>query len=392
MLGYCPRIFIFFFPLNFLRTFPMKKPIFLCIAGLIVVVAVLAGIKALQIKALIEAGKAYKMPAMTVTAETAQSADWERLVRSVGSFSAVQGVRVTATFSGKISKIFFESGASVTKGDLLIQQDISAEEAELRDAQASVKVASLNLERSKTLLKTRAISQSTYDTDEAALKGAQARIDVIRATIDNKTIRAPFSGRLGISQVNLGQNLQPGDPVVTLQTLDPIYIDFTLPQNKLVDVTPGLAIRVRSDVVDDVVMTGVINAINPQADTATRSVQIQAKVANPNKRLLPGMFGDVDIVLSQAESVVFVPQTAVQYAPYGDAIFVIEERDNSLFVRQQIVRLGTQRGDYVAVKEGLKAGEKIVTLGVFKLHNGQEVVIDNTLSPEFSLNPKPAEG
>lgn len=370
----------------------MKKSIFLCIAGLIVVIAVLAGFKALQIMALIDAGKAYKSPPMTVTAEAAKSAEWERLVRSVGSFSAVQGVSVTATFSGKISKIFFESGAAVTKGDLLIQQDISAEEAELRDAQASVKVASLNLERSKTLLKTRAISQSIYDTDDATLKGALARVDVIRATIDNKTIRAPFSGRLGISQVNLGQNLQPGDPVVTLQALDPIYIDFTLPQNKLVDVEPGLPIRVRSDAIGDVVMTGVINAINPRADVSTRSVQIQAKVANPEKRLLPGMFGDVDIVLSQPESVIYVPQTAVQYAPYGDVLFVIEERDNSLFLRQQVVRLGTQRGDYVAVTEGLKAGEKVVTLGVFKLHNGQEVVIDNTLSPEFSLNPQPAEG
>lgn len=370
----------------------MKKSIFLCVVGLIIVVAVLVGIKALQIMTLIDAGKAYKAPAMTVTAEVAKSAEWERLVRAVGSFSAVQGVDITATYSGKISKIFFESGASVTQGDLLIQQDISAEEAELRDAQASVKVAALNLERSKALLKTRAISQSTYDTDDATLKGAQARIDVIRATINNKTIRAPFSGRLGISQVNIGQNLQPSELVVTLQALDPIYIDFTLPQNKLADVTPGLAIRVRSDAVGDAVMTGVINAINPQADTATRSVQVQAKVANPDKRLLPGMFGDVDIVLSKAEPVVFVPQTAVQYAPYGDALFVIEERDNSMFVRQQIVRLGAQRGDYVVVKEGLKVGEKVVTLGVFKLHNGREVVIDNTLSPEFSLTPKPAEG
>lgn len=370
----------------------MKKPIFLCIAGLIGVVAVLAGIKALQIMTLIDVSKAYKPPAMTVTAEVAKSAQWERLVRSVGSFSAVQGVGVTATYSGKINKIFFDSGTSVAQGDLLIQQDISAEEAELRDAQAAVKIATLTLERSKALLKTRAISQSTYDTDDATLKGAQARVDVIQATINNKIIRAPFSGRLGISQVNLGQNLQPGDPIVTLQTLDPIYIDFTLPQNKLVDISPGLSIRVRSDAVGDVEMTGVIHAVNPQADTATRSVQVQAKVANPDKRLLPGMFGDVDVVLSQAEPVVFVPQTAVQYAPYGDALFVIEERDNSLFVRQQIVRLGAQRGDYVAVKEGLKAGEKVVTLGVFKLHNGREVVIDNTLSPEFSLTPKPPEG
>ena len=370
----------------------MKKPIFFSLSGLLVVLCVLAGIKAMQVMAMVDMGKSFKMPPMTVTAETAKAADWERLVRAVGSFEAVQGVTVTATYSGKISEIFFESGAPVTQGDLLIQQDISAEQAELRDAQASVKVASLNLERSKTLLKTRAISQSTYDTDDANLKGAQARIDVIRATINNKTIRAPFSGRLGISEVNLGQNLQPGEHIVTLQTLDPIYINFTLPQNKLQEVRAGLNIRVRSDAIGDTALTGVINAINPQADMATRSIQIQAKVANADKRLLPGMFGEVDIILNDVESVIYVPQTAVQYAPYGDAIFVIEERDNSMFVRQQMVHLGTKRGDYVAVKQGLKAGEKVVTMGVFKLHNGQEVAIDNTLSPEFKMDPKPAEG
>lgn len=369
----------------------MKKPMLISLAGLVIIVVLLAGSKALQIGAMIEAGENFKMPPITVTAATAKVDQWERVIKAVGSFEAVQGVNITATYSGKVSKIYFSSGASVKQGDLLIQQDISAEQAELRDAQASKKVAEMNLERSSRLLKTRAISQATYDSDDAVLKGAQARIDVVRATIDNKTIRAPFSGRLGISQVNVGQNLQPGGSVVTLQALDPIYVNFNLPQNQLEKVTADLAVRIKSDALTDVTM-GRINAINPQADLSTRNIQIQAKVSNTSLRLLPGMFSNVEIILAKKAEVIVVPQTAIQYAPYGDSVFVIEHRDGSSFVRQQIVRLGITQGDFVAIESGLKPVEEVVTMGVFKLFNGQEVVIDNTLAPDFSLQPTPDEG
>lgn len=373
----------------------MIKKIVFVLVGLVLVFATLSSIKFFQIRAMIEAGESFKVPPATVTARDVTSEVWENTTSTVGSFEAVKGVAVSATLSGQVEKILFESGVDVEKNQVLVQQDISAELAQLREAQASAKVAQLSLERQQALLKTKAISRSSFDSAEAELNGAKARVDSINAIIEKMTIRAPFSGRLGISQINVGQNLQAGESIVTLQSMDPIFINFSLPQTQLADIQKGLVVRARiagGDKDSQKILSGVITAINPQADSATRNVQIQAQVGNPQQDILPGMFADVSIIKTESYAVLPAPATAIQYAPYGDSVFVIESRDGSLFLRQQVVRLGATKGDFVEVLSGLKAGEKIVTMGGFKLHNGQEVVIDNTLSPEFSLNPQPSEG
>jgi membrane fusion protein (multidrug efflux system) len=239
------------------------------------------------------------------------------------------------------------------------------------------------------------ISQADHDLAMANSAQSLAQVDTIRAAIARKTIRAPFSGRLGIRQVNLGQMLREGDQIVTLQALDPIYVDFSLPQQQLSQVRIGLPVRLTGDVLGSDAMTGRITAITPLVDAETRNVKIQATVANKGERLRPGMFVNVSVGLPQRQKVLAVPATAVLYAPYSDSVFVVEEKTDEkkgtkgLVLRQQFVRLGEKRGDFVAVTSGLKEGETVVSTGVFKLRNGQAAVIDNKLSPQFQQNPRP---
>jgi membrane fusion protein (multidrug efflux system) len=306
-------------------------------------------------------------------------------------------VTITAELTGKVVHIAFEPGTRVQAGDLLLQQDTSSEAAQLRAAEASVALAKLNLERYSKLLAGRTIAQSQYDNANAQYKEGVARADAIRAVIAKKTIRAPFAGRLGVRLVNLGQILNEGQPIVSLQALDPIFVNFFLPQNQLSQVKPGLAVRLTNDAFPGQAIEGKITAINPQVDAATRNIQIQATVSNPQERLRPGMFVNVDVVLPAKEEVLAIPTTAVLYAPYSDSVFVVEEKQNEKtrkadkVVRQQIVQLGPKQGDFVAVVSGLQEGDAVVSTGVFKLRNGQAVVVDNTLAPEFKLAPKPED-
>jgi membrane fusion protein (multidrug efflux system) len=241
------------------------------------------------------------------------------------------------------------------------------------------------------------ISQSDFDNTDARFKEAVAQADNIRAIIAKKTIRAPFAGRLGIRQVNLGQILNEGDEIVSLQFLDPIYVNFLLPQQQLSQVHQGLTVRITTNVLPGHMVSGKITAINPQVDAATRNIQIQATVENPEELLRPGMYVDVSVVLPERIKVLTIPVTSVLYAPYGDSVFVVEKKKNDtkepsgLVLNQKFVRLGIKRGDYISVVSGLKQGDTVVTTGVFKLRNGQTVVIDNTLSPEFKKMPKPAD-
>ena len=375
----------------------MKKRIFFTIVGLLVLIGVLGGVKSLQILRMTAHGKQFVPPPETVTTFEVHPESWESLLTSVGSLEAVQGVMVTAELKGKVENIAFKPGAMVRAGDLLVQQDISSETAQLRASEASAALAKLTLERTRKLLTEKTVSQSQYDNADAQYKQAEAQLDTFRSAISKKTIRAPFAGRLGIRLINLGQILNEGDAIVSLQSLDPIFVNFSLPQQQLSQVQPGLTVRVTTDVLPGRVIEGKITAINPAVDAATRNIRVQATAANLKEQLRPGMFVNVAVVLPAQEKVLPIPETAVLYAPYSDSVFVVEEKKSEKnsppgkSLRQQFVRLGEKRGDFIAVLSGLKKGETIVSTGVFKLRNGQAVVVDNTLAPEFKLMPKTSD-
>jgi membrane fusion protein (multidrug efflux system) len=373
----------------------MTKRIIFTSLGVLVLIGILGGIKSLQINRMIAIGSQSTPPPETVTTAVVRSESWEALIISVGSLEAVQGVMLTAELPGKVTHIAFEPGTKVKAGDLLLQQDTSSEQAQLRAAEATVMLTKLELERSSKLLGKKAVAQAKYDADNARYKQAVAQIDGIRATIRKKTIRAPFAGSLGIRLVNLGQNLNEGEPIVSLQTIDPIFVNFSLPQQQLAQVKPGLKVRLTTDAQLGQVIEGEITAISPEVDAATRNIRVQATVANRQEHLRPGMFVNVAVVLPAREAVLAIPTTAVLYAPYGDMVFVVDASKSEKgaepvnVVRQKIVQLGEKRGDFVASLSGLEKGETVVSTGVFKLRNGQAVVVDNTLAPEFKLAPEP---
>ncbi|MDZ7582059.1 MAG: efflux RND transporter periplasmic adaptor subunit [Deltaproteobacteria bacterium] len=375
----------------------MTKRIIITIVGLIAVIGVLGGIKGLQIERMIAQGKQFSPPPEPVNTAVVRKETWESLISAVGSLEAVQGVIVTAELPGKVERIEFEAGTKVKAGDLLLQQDISTETAQLRSAEAALTLTEIEIDRKRKLLAQKTISRSEYDNAEAQFKQAAAQADTIRATIKKKTIRAPFAGRLGIRLVNVGQVLKEGEPIVSLQSIDPIFVNFSLPQQQLVQVEPGLSVRVTTDALPGQALEGIITAINPQVDAATRNIRMQATMTNPEERLRPGMFVTVTVVLPVRQDLLAIPATSVLYAPYSDSVFVVEEQKDAnngrlgKTVRQQFVRLGERQGDYVAVLAGLEEGQTVVSTGVFKLRNGQSVVVDNTLTPEFKLNPEPEE-
>jgi len=370
----------------------MKKRILFAVLGLVIGIAALAAVKALQIRAMIEQGKKAVLPPDTVTTAVARAESWETSLSAVGSLTAVQGVTVAAELPAKVVEIAFEPGARVRQGDLLIRQDTSVEEAQLPGAEAQVTLTQSVLARDLEMSKEKIISQADYDAAVAGHQQAMAQAGTLRATIAKKSIRAPFGGRLGIRQVNLGQILREGDPIVTLQSLDPIYVNFALPQQELSRLRTGLPVRVTSDALPGLAINGRITTVNPLVDAETRNVQLQATVANPEEKLHPGMFVNAAVGLPLRKKVVAIPATSVLYAPYGDSVFVVndnKEGKGGKVLRQQFVRLGERRGDFVAVTNGLKEAETIVSTGVFKLRNSQPVVVDNRLAPEFRLAPKP---
>lgn len=378
--------------------FSRNKRLPMVAAVLLAVVVVLAGVKALQVRAMLERKKQFAPPPEVVTSATVKSEVWENALKAVGSLTAVQGVTVAAETGGKVVRIAFAPGARIRAGEILIQQDSAAEEAQLRAAVTAADLARINLERYKGLLATNSIAQVTYDNAEAQYKQAVAQADAIRAAIAKKHIRAPFAGRLGIRLVNLGQVLKEGDPVVTLQALDPIFVNFQLPQQELARVRIGMTVRITADTLPDKAVEGKITTINPEVDSATRNIRLQATVKNQDEALRPGMFAEVKAILPEEGQVLAIPATAVLAAPYGDSVFVVETKKDeqsggiAMAVRQQFVRLGAKRGDFVAVISGLSEGQTVVSSGVFKLRNGQAVKVDNTLAPQFQLAPKPSEG
>lgn len=375
----------------------MGKKLFLTLILVATIIAFLVATKLDQFQSMGEAAKHMTLPPETVTAMTVVPQQWERVIRATGTISAVQGVTIGAEVGGRVSDIAFRSGQRVKKGDLLVRLDTATEEAQLASAQAAAELAKTDLARLRKLVKRNLTSEDAVDRAVAEVKQTLAQIGVSRALIAKKSIRAPFDGRLGLRLVDPGQILRAGDPIVTLQTLDPVHVDFSVPQQQLIHLQPGMQVRVSSDVLPDGALQGKIIAISPEVDRDTRNVRVRALVPNPEERLRAGMFVNVEVVLPGSQTVLPIPTLAVLYAPFGDSVFVIDSQkqdgkgETRRVLRQQFIRLGRTQGDFVDVIEGLKAGDQIVTSGAFKLRSGMQVVIDNTLAPAAKLNPTPVD-
>jgi len=355
----------------------------------------LVGVKMQQFNAMSAAAASFTAPPERVNAVTVRAVVWQPRVSAVGTVKAFQGTTVSTEADGVVREILFEAGSRVAAGDILVQLDAEVEQAQLRSAEASAELAQSSYERAQELKSERYLSDADLDQAQANQKQARAQLDDIRALTARKTVRAPFSGRLGIRQISKGQYLAKGSGVVSLQSLDSVHVDFSLPQQRLGDLAEGLTVVVASDAYPDESFNGVITAINPEVDDVTRNVRVQATVPNPDERLRPGMFVTMNLILAQHEEVLIIPTTAVQHAPFGDSVFVIEESESNeggspqLVVRQQVVQLGARRGDFVTVTSGVEGGERIVSTGPFKLRPGTPVVIDNSLAPDFTLTPTP---
>ncbi len=370
----------------------MLKKFIIALAGFAVVVFALGAVKVAQIKEL--SSMPHVMPAMAVTSTEAKAVTWDRVISAIGTLAPVEGVTVAADADGTIVKIAADSGALVKAGDLLIGLDTTVEMAQLAAAEASAALAKLQFDRASELVAKQTISKSEFDVATAQLNQAGANVAALKATIEKKHVRAPFDGRVGIRFVNLGQFVARGRALVPLQKLDPIYVNFSIPQQQLGALSIGQKISVTADA-SGRPYEGKISAINSEVDASTRNISVQAVLANPEEKLRSGMFVQVEVALPAGAPQIALPATAIAYAPYGNSVYVIEKMKGKdgkeyLGVRQQIVRLGVARGDLVAIEEGLKPGEQVVTAGVFKLRNGAPVQVNNAVQPTSSATPKPA--
>jgi len=373
----------------------MKKRMLFMLLAMVVFIGVLGFVKYSQIRQAIAQGSSWAPPPEAVTTTVARHEQWPTTLSAIGTVQAVNGVTVSADQSGIVEKITFESGQEVRAGAVLVRLDTSQERAQLASAEAAQHLSELNFKRVKDLHERNVTSQAEYDRFEAESKQTEARVGEARAMIEKKTIRAPFSGVLGIRQVNLGQYLNGGDPVVSLQSLNPLYVNFSVPQQDLNRLKVGGVVRVSAEG-DSVDFPGRITAVNAVVDEATRNVEVQATLDNPTGALKPGMFVESRVVMAEDAPVVAVPASAVNFAPYGNSVFIVEEmsgQDGKKYrgVRQQFVKLGESRGDMVAVVSGLEPGAEVVTSGVFKLRNGAAVEVNNAVRPGESTAPKPED-
>jgi len=374
----------------------MAKRMIIMLTAAAALMVTLGFVKFQQIQEAMAQGAAYQPPPEAVTTIVAQQERWPATLSAIGTMAAVQGVNVSADLPGIIDRIAFDSGASVAEGDVLVQLDTRQEQAQLAAAEAESELARLNFERLQGLVNTRAISRADYDRAAAEQKQTEAKVGEIRATIARKTILAPFLGILGIRQVNLGQYLSAGEGIVPLQSLDPIYVNFGVPQQYVGQLRPGASVRITSADLAGVEFAGQLTAINSIVDEATRNIQIQATLANPQGRLRPGMFVQTEIILGANHSVVALPASAISYAPYGDSVYVVADLKNPSGqtyrgARQQFVKLGDARGDQIAIVSGLQPGEEVVSSGVFKLRNGAAVLVNNSVQPSNQRAPKPED-
>jgi membrane fusion protein (multidrug efflux system) len=371
----------------------MAKRMILMLLAVGVVVTALGVFKFQQIQTAIAEGAAWQPPPEAVTTVVAGESRWDATASAIGTVVAVQGVTVSADLPGIVERVAFESGRTVGRGDVLVKLDTRQEAAQLAAAEAQLELAGQQLERMRGLLAKGVTSQSEYDAALAAHRQADARMGEIHATIARKTIRAPFGGLLGIRQVNLGQYLNAGDAVVPLQSLDPIYVEFGVPQQRAGSLAAGTPVAVTAEGLADH-LQGRVTAVDSVVDAATRNITVQATFDNPRGVLRPGMFVEVSAVLGEAAPVVTLPASAISYAPYGDSVFIVEELegpDGGSYrgVRQEFVQLGPARGDQVAVLSGVEPGEEVVSSGVFKLRNGAAVLINNEVQPSNDPAPRP---
>jgi membrane fusion protein (multidrug efflux system) len=365
------------------------------IVGVILLFAVIGSVVVRNIMKQIAQGSA-PQPAVAVTAIKAASQEWQPQLNAVGSLRAVRGVDVTTEIAGLVREIRFKSGDETKAGAVLIELNADSDLAQLASLKAAADLAQITLTRDRTQLAAQAISQAQVDSDEADLRSKRAQVAGQQATVDKKIIRAPFSGRLGITLVNPGQYLNPGDKVVTLQTIDPIFIDFNLPQQQISGVSLGQLVTVSSDAYRGQAFSGKVTAIDSKVDTATRNVQIEATLANPKRLLLPGMFGRAAVDSGEKQSYLTLPQTAITYNPYGATVFVTADKKDAkgnpqLQVQQVFITPGPTRGDQVAILKGVSEGATVVTSGQLKLKNGTPVRIDNSVQPLNDQNPTPQE-
>jgi len=372
----------------------MAKRIVLTLAVTAVLVAGLGLVKFRQIQTAIGQAAAFQPPPEAVTTVVAGEAHWPATLSAIGTVAAVQGVEISADLPGTVEVVAFDSGQSVREGEVLATLDTRQEQAQLAAAEAQRELARLNFERMQGLLDEQVISRAEFDRATADLRQGDARVGEIRSAIDRKTIRAPFSGLLGIRHVNRGQYLSAGDNLVTLQSLNPVYVNFSVPQQVMGDLHPGRDVRISSSDGKGSAFTGHITAVDSVVDEATRNVTAQATLANVGGVLRPGMFVQAEVVLGGASTVIPLPASAISYAPYGDSVFVVTDLKDPngrsyRGVRQQFVKVGTGRGDQIGVVSGLKPGDEVVTSGVFKLRNGAAVLVNNRITPANSPTPQP---
>jgi membrane fusion protein (multidrug efflux system) len=378
----------------------MTKRMLIMLGCVVLLIAVLAGGFFLHIQKLIASSP--KPSPQTITAAKVESLEWQPQLSSVGTVMPVRGVDVTTEIAGLVRHVNFKSGQEVKAGELLVQLNDDSDVAQLNSLQAAADLAVTVLNRDKQQFAAQAISQAQVDSDAADLKSKRALVEQQKALVEKKAIRAPFSGEIGITTVNPGQYLNPGDKIVSLEKIDPIYIDFYVPQKQVGGLSLGQTLNLSNDAYPGVNFAGKITALNPKIDATTRNVQVEATLSNPKHQLLPGMFANVKVDMGEKKTYLTLPQTAITYNPYGSTVFIIkpddkkdakkDDKGNTQLVASQVfITTGLTRGDQVAVLTGLQAGQEVVTSGQIKLKNGTPVVVDNTVVPANSPNPTPQE-
>jgi len=375
----------------------MAKRMVLMLVVMLALVGGLGFIKYKQVEAAIAQGAAFQIPPTAVTTVVAKSETWPSTLGVIGTAAAIQGVTVSADLPGTIDKIHFESGQWAKEGQILVELDTRQERAQLASLEAQRDLAGINYGRAQQLVKEGVIAKQEYDNAAAQQKATEAQVGDIKAAIARKTIRAPFSGVLGIRQVSLGQYLAAGQAIVSLQTLSPIYVNFGVPQQETGRVIPGHVLRVTNTDLPGMAFTGRITALDSVISEQTRNIQVQAIVTNKDNKLRPGMFVQVELPLGSPRQIIALPASAINYAPYGDSVYIVSDMKDPKTgkayrgVRQQVVKVDGSRGDQVAVISGLNPGDEVVSSGVFKLRNGSPVVVNNTVKPSNSASPKPED-
>ena len=379
----------------------MTKRMLMMLGGVVIIIAALAFGFFLHIKQLM--ANAPKPTPQTVTAAVVSALEWQPQLTSVGTVTAVHGVDISSEVAGQVRSVNFKSGQNVKAGDVLVQLNADSDVAQLTALQAAAELATLTLKRDEAQLTVQGVSQAQVDGDRADLKSKTALVAQQQALVAKKTISAPFSGRLGITTTNPGQYLNPGDKIVTLQAIDPVYLDFYLPQRQVGELAIGQGVSAETDSFENKFFQGKITAISPKLELTTRNVQVQATIANPKHQLLPGMFASALVNVGEKKHYLTLPLTAITFNPYGSTVFIVKPlvpkegesvtppAGGNLEVQQAFVTTGETRGDQVAITSGLKEGQMVVTSGQIKLKNGTPVVVDNTVQPANSPNPTPQE-